>query len=110
MSYDMKTKSLVRSTASAAGGWRSKALTVTRIHITRLEELVSFQRRLITSGLVAWSDKVASARRRLQYLTGPSGSDTFKDELRGGFVRCWRHRPSERQQAKLTLECLIEGL
>ena len=110
MSHDIKAKSLVRSTASAAGGWRSKALTVTRIHLTRLEELVSFQRRLIASGLVARSDEVASARRRLQFLTGPSGLDTLKNELRGGFAQCWRHRSSERQQAKLTLNSLMEGL
>ena len=71
---------------------------------------MSFQKRLITSVLVAWSDEVALARRRLQYLTGPSGIDMFRNDIRGGFVQCWRHRSSERQQAKLTLDSLMEGL
>ena len=96
MSNDIKPNPLVRYTASAAGGWRSKTLTAARIQATRLEELVGFQEKLIASGLVARSDEVASARRRLQFLTGPSGMEAFKNELRGGFVQCWRHRPSER--------------
>ena len=110
MSNETKQNSLVRYTASAAGGWRSKIYTAVRIQVTRLEELVRFQYKLIASGLVARSDEVASARRRLQFLTGPSGVEAFKNELRGGFVQCWRHRPSERQQAKLTLMSLMEGL
>ena len=110
LSNDTNQNSLVRYTASAAGGWRSKIYTAVRIQVTRLEELVRFQDKLVASGLVARSDEVASARRRLQFLTGPSGVEAFRSELRGGFVQCWRHRASERQQAKLTLASLMEGL
>ena len=66
--------------SNAAGGWRSKIYTAVRIQVIRLEELVRFQDKLIASGLVARSDEVASARRRLQFLIGPSGIEAFRSE------------------------------
>ena len=48
-------------------------LTPTRDHVVRLQELVKSYRRLIAQDLVNFSDEAASARRRFQFNTGPSG-------------------------------------
>ena len=64
--------------ASAAGGQEVKLWITTRDHIVRLEVLILFQRKLLTQGLVSHSDEVASARRRFQYLTGPSEIESLK--------------------------------
>ena len=55
-------------------------LTPARDHVVRLQELVQSYRRLLSKGIVMFSDEVASARRRLQFHTGPSGiSETLKN-------------------------------
>ena len=85
-------------------------LTPARDHVVRLQELVQSYRRLLSKGIVMFSDEVASARRRLQFNTGPSGiSETLKN-LSKCEEMCWRHPPSDRRQAEMTLNQLREGL
>ena len=105
-----KNKPTVTYTASAAGGWSSNTWASIRDHTVRLEELVKSQRRLMDSGLVSRSDEVASARRRFQFLTGPSGIEKLKEQLENGTVSCWRDESSDRDQSKLSLSNLEKGL
>ena len=105
-----QTNPTVTSTASAAGGWEIKIWTALRDHTVRLEVLIGSQRRLLTRGLVAHSDEIASARRRFQFLTGPSGIEWVKCELRKGTDICWRDPTSDRSQARLSLRNLEVGL
>ena len=86
----VKTKSYTSSssTASAAGGCERKSITSNSDYIVRLEELAKSQVRLIESGLVSRNDELASARRRFQSLTGPSGIDMLKHQLMEGSVSC----------------------
>ena len=96
--------------AAAAGGWENKKWTSVRDHAVRLEVLIGFQRRLLTLGLVSHSDEVALARRRFQFLTGPSGIDWLKKELSKGSDICWRSSASDRNQARLSLRNLEGGV
>ena len=80
----------VHNTASAAGGCGRKTVTANSDHIARLEELAKSQGRLMDSNSVTRSDEVAAARRRYQYLTGPSGIDELKRTLKEGSENCWR--------------------
>ena len=105
-----KSHTYVSSTASAAGGCERKSITGNSDHVVRLEELAKSQVRLINSGLVSRSDELASARRRFQSLTGPSGIDLLKLQLMEGSVSCWRDKSSDRQQAVMSLRNLREGL
>ena len=105
-----QTNPTVTSTASAAGGWEIKIWTALRDHTVRLEVLIGSQRRLLTRGLVAHSDEIASARRRFQFLTGPSGIEWVKCELRKETEICWRNPASDRSQARLSLRNLEVGL
>ena len=68
------------------------------------------QRRLIDSGLASRSDGIALARRRFQFLIGPSGIDNLKKQLEEGTVTCWRDPTSDREQGKLSLDSLEKGL
>ena len=85
-------------------------MTANSDHIARLEELAKSQGRLMDSNSVTRSDEVATARRRYQYITGPSGIDELKRTLMEGSENCWRSRSSERHQAVLTCKYLEEGL
>ena len=85
-------------------------MTANSDHIVRLEELAKSQGRLMNSNSVTHSDEVASARRRYQFLTGPSGKEELKRKLKEGSVNCWRSRSLERQQAVLSIKSLEYGL
>ena len=85
-------------TASVAGGCGIKSVTTTSDLIVRIEELAKSYGRLFASNLVTRSDEVALARRRYQFLTGPSGIAELKRTLKEGSVNCWRCTSSERQQ------------
>ena len=97
-------------TASVAGGCGIKSVTTTSDLIVRIEELANSYGRLFASNLVTRSDEVASARRRCQFLTGPSGIAELKRTLKEGSVNCWRCISSERQQAVLSIRNLEYGL
>ena len=85
-------------------------MTTTSDLIVRIEELAKSYGRLFASNLVTRSDEVASARRRYQFLTGPSGIVELKRKLKEGAVNCWRCISSERQQAVLSINNLEYGL
>ena len=85
-------------------------LTSTREHVVRLEELVQSHKRLLSQDLVKFSDEVASARRRFQSLTGPSGISDTKERLRLGKDVCWRLRSSDKEQGEMSLKILRDGL
>ena len=78
--------------------------------MVRLQELVQLYRRLKSQDLVIFSDEVASARRRFQFHTGPSGIDETLKNVSSSEGICWRHRSSDRRQAELSLAQLKEGL
>ena len=81
-------------------------LTPARDHVVRLQELVQSYRRLLSKGIVMFSDEVASARRRFQSLTGPSGINDTLERLRLGKEVCWRLRSSDREQGEMSLKIL----
>ena len=86
------------------------SLAATRIHMVRLQELVRFQSRLLSQGLSTYTDEVASARRGLQFYTGPSGIGETLKAVENGEEKCWRHKPSDRKQVDMSLNLLREGL
>ena len=81
-------------------------IAATRYHMVRLQELVQFQTRLLSQGLQTYSDEVASARRGLQYYTGPSGISETLNLAGNSEEKCWRHRPSDRKQVDMSLNSL----
>ena len=85
-------------------------LTSTRDQVVRLEELVQSHRRLLSQDLVKFSDEVASARRRFQSLTGPSGISETLEKIRLGKDLCWRLRSSDKEQGEMSLKILRDGL
>ena len=86
------------------------SLAATRIHMVRLQELVRFQSRLLSQGLSTYTDEVASARRGLQFYTGPSGIGETLKIAENGEEKCWRHKPSDRKQVEMSLVSLERGL
>ena len=87
-----------------------RKLTSIREHVVRLQELVQSQKRLLSQGIVSHSDESASARRRFQFLTGPSCKEETMAELTLGVDKCWRHKPSDRRKSDMSLNLLKEGL
>ena len=85
-------------------------LAATRIHMVRLRELVKFQSRLLSQGLSTYTDEVASARRGLQFYTGPSEIRETLKIVENGEEKCWRHKPSDRKQVEMSLGSLRQGL
>ena len=64
---------------SVAGGSMEEEIATTRDQSVRLQELVQFYTRLLSQGIISYSDEVTSARRGYQFLTGPSGiSETHR--------------------------------
>ena len=54
--------------------------TAARIGEVRMKELMEHQGRLLRSGLASNIDEVATARRKMMELMGPSGGNFFKTE------------------------------
>ena len=98
------------STASSAGNTEGREWTTSHILVIRLTELINLQYRLIKSDLASNLDEVASARRAMQRLMGPSGGQFFQKEDDRYGRKCWRHLVPTKEQAILTLHYLKEGL
>ena len=75
-----------------------------------MKELVEHQGRLLRSGLSSNIDEVATARRKMMELMGPSGGNFFKIEQDKNRDKCWSHLAPNREQVLLTLKILKEGL
>ena len=92
--------------------WRTmeSRLTPARDHVVRLQELIKSYVRLLDQGIVNHSDEAASARRRYQFLTGPSGIWETLKEVSNWKDKCWRLRSSDREQGEMSLKILRDGL
>ena len=101
--------STMDNTASGAGRTCGTEWTTVRQQEIRTEELVRHHRRLLELGLVERKDELASARRRFNHLTGQSGLDSMRRDLRDG-RKCWRDVTSDRKQAAITLDTVVGGL
>ena len=84
-------------------------LTPARDQVVRLQDLVQSQGRLLTQGIVNHSDEAALAPRRYQFLTGPSGIWQTLKQVSSQEGKCWRHKPSDRRPAEMSLALLREG-
>ena len=109
----MDNKARYEDTAQEAG--RPSSLgqhwAAVRREETRLQCLVAFLERIHQQGLVSRTEEVASARRRFAYLVGPTSvRETKKWLLEKGNDFCWRDKPSEKRQARISMVNIKDGL